>query len=230
MNLEVIWASGSPFSWRVLLTLEVKKLEYRSNLIELLKGENRKHDYLLLNPRGKVPVLRDGDFTLYESFAIMSYLDRKYPQVPIFGETPEMAGEIMKVISQFQSYIGPHIGEMINTAFWKIDISADLGLIRYSKKNLKNEFNQLNTNLKENNWLTGKDISASDIFIYPFIQLLLRSEAKLAMKLPSYESLMADGSYPWITEWLKRFKDIPGYERTYPPHWGDDLEINHFIS
>ena len=38
MALEVYWASGSPFSWRVLLTLEVKQLPYQSKL--LMKNED----------------------------------------------------------------------------------------------------------------------------------------------------------------------------------------------
>ena len=34
---------------------------------------------------GKVPVLKDGDFVIYESLAMMAYLDRKYPEPPLFG-------------------------------------------------------------------------------------------------------------------------------------------------
>ena len=70
MDLEIIWASGSPYSWSVLLTLEVKQLEYKSTLIELFKGEGRTPEFLKMNPRGKVPVLRDGDAYISEIMSV----------------------------------------------------------------------------------------------------------------------------------------------------------------
>jgi len=58
---------------------------------------------LALNPRGRVPVLKDGDYVCFESLAILYYLDLKYPQPPIFGRTPEEAGTIMRVICEYQA-------------------------------------------------------------------------------------------------------------------------------
>ena len=80
MSIELYWGSGSPFAWRVMLTLEIKGLPYQSKLLEFSKQQHKAPEYLALNPRGKVPALKDGDFAVYESLAIMAYLDRKYPQ------------------------------------------------------------------------------------------------------------------------------------------------------
>ena len=77
MAIELYWGSGSPFAWRVMLMLEVKRLPYHSKLLEFSKDEHKAPAYLKLNPRGKVPTLKDGDYVLYESLAIMSYLDRQ---------------------------------------------------------------------------------------------------------------------------------------------------------
>src|SRR5262247_22931 len=92
MAIELYWGSGSPFAWRVMLTLEVKKLPYESKLLEFSKGEHKTPAYLKLNPRGKVPTLKDADYVLSESLAIMSYLDRKYPEPQLFGKTAEETG------------------------------------------------------------------------------------------------------------------------------------------
>jgi glutathione S-transferase len=87
--VEIYWISGSPFSWRVLLTAEVKGIPYEGKLLEASKGEHKTLEFLAINPLGRVPAIRDGNFTLHESLAIMVYLDRKYPNPPLFGRTPE---------------------------------------------------------------------------------------------------------------------------------------------
>src|SRR5678816_1185106 len=105
MAIELYWGSGSPFAWRVMLTLEVKGLAYESKLLEFSKGDHKTAAYLQLNPRGKVPTLKDDAFVVYESLAIMSYLDRKYPAPPLFGVTAEETGLIWQSISESESYL-----------------------------------------------------------------------------------------------------------------------------
>ena len=53
MAIELYWGSGSPFAWRVMLTLEVKGLKYESKLLEFSKGEHKTPAYLQLNPAGQ---------------------------------------------------------------------------------------------------------------------------------------------------------------------------------
>jgi len=227
MDLEVIWASGSPYSWSILLTLEVKKLQYKSTLIELFKGENRTPEFLKMNPRGKVPVLRDGDYFIHESLAVMSYLDSKFSETALFGDSPYKTAEIMKLMSEYNSYIAPHIGHMISSAFWSN--SPNLTKLEDAKQSLTNELANLEKILIATNWLTGKKISAIDIFIFPFMQLLKRSEAKLQETI-GYKLMFSYKKFPAISDWLKRFEDLPGYNNTYPPHWRQDKDINHYIS
>ena len=43
-------------------------------------AEHKAPEYQKMNPRGRVPTLKDGDFVLYESLAILAYLDRKHPE------------------------------------------------------------------------------------------------------------------------------------------------------
>ena len=73
------YLSGSPFTWRVWLALEHKALKYKRIELSLEKGDLKSDSYLALNPRGKVPVIVDGDFSIYESGVILEYLEEKYP-------------------------------------------------------------------------------------------------------------------------------------------------------
>ncbi len=101
----------------MLLALEHKRLPYVSHLLQFSKQEHKSPHMLSLNPRGKVPVLKDGDYVCFESLAILYYLDLKYPEPPIFGRTPEEAGTIMRVICEYQAYIEPHVNTIVRAVF-----------------------------------------------------------------------------------------------------------------
>jgi len=65
-------------SIRVLWTLRELGVEFEFVNVNLMAGENRRPEFLALNPAGKVPVLVDGEFVLTESVAIVLYLAEKY--------------------------------------------------------------------------------------------------------------------------------------------------------
>ncbi len=62
--------------------LEEIGAEYEFILIKKEEGEHRQPDFLALNPFGKVPVIVDGDFKLWESGAILLYIAEKYGKMP----------------------------------------------------------------------------------------------------------------------------------------------------
>jgi glutathione S-transferase len=218
MALEVYWASGSPFSWRVLLTLEVKQLSYQSKLLTFSKREHKLPEYLALNPRGKVPTLKDGDFVLYESLAIMAYLDSAYPERPLFGRTPQETGAIWRLVSENISYLCDPIGKMVGPLFFG-DASEKEAEIQAAATAVSNELARLEAAIAKSPGLAGVAISAADIVVFPWIQSLLRAAAKEAAKPLNLGFLPFDMRYSHLAAWVKRIEAIPGYERTYPPHW-----------
>jgi glutathione S-transferase len=123
--VEIYWISGSPFAWRVLLTAEVKGIPYEGKLLEASKGELKTSEFLAINPLGRVPALRDGNFTLHESLAIMVYLDRKHPNPPLFGRTAEEAGRIFERISEFISDFWSPGQRLIRSIFFGPPLAAD---------------------------------------------------------------------------------------------------------
>lgn len=104
MDYELFWISGSPYAWRVQLAFEYKGVPYVSHRLDTAKRENRSPAFLALNPRGKVPVLRTRDAALYESVAIIAFLDRSHPAVPLFGQAAQEHGRIWQRVSEFESY------------------------------------------------------------------------------------------------------------------------------
>jgi glutathione S-transferase len=71
---------------RVTWTLEEIRAEYELVKVDLMKGEGRRPAFLEINPTGKVPAMKDGDFILTESVAICTYLADKFPDAGLIPE------------------------------------------------------------------------------------------------------------------------------------------------
>jgi glutathione S-transferase len=221
MAIEVYWGSGSPFAWRVLLALEFKRLPYVGHLLQFSKQEHKSPHMLALNPRGRVPVLKDGDYVCFESLAILYYLERKYPQPPILGRTPEEAGTIMRVICEYQAYIEPNVTKIARAIFFeKADLGADE--ITAAMHAVASEARTIEARLSKSDWIVGDSYSAVDMVIFPGIQLLKRALEKPQAAALSSRFMPLEVNYPALGRWLARVAAQPGYERTYPPHWREN--------
>jgi len=217
MAIEVYWGSGSPYAWRVLLALEYKRLPYISHLLQFSKQEHKSPQMLHMNPRGRVPVLKDGDYVCFESLAILYYLDLKYPDPPIFGRTPEEAGTIMRVICEYQAYIEPHLARISEAVFAKTDLRSDE--ITRAMHAAASEARTIEGRLSKSDWVVGESFSAVDMVIFPGFQLLKRALERPEARELASRFMPVEVNYPAVGRWVARIESLPGYERTYPPHW-----------
>jgi len=218
MAIDVYWGSGSPYAWRVLLALEYKRLPYTGHLLQFSKQEHKSHEMLALNPRGRVPVLKDGDYVCFESLAILYYLDLKYPQPPIFGRTPEEAGVIMRVICEYEAYIEPQLRTIVRAVFnGEGDLAGDE--VTSAMHAVASEARTIEGRLSKGDWVVGEACSAVDMVIFPGIQLLKRALERPEARVLSSRFMPVEVNYPALGRWLERVASLPGYERTYPPHW-----------
>jgi glutathione S-transferase len=186
--------------------------------LEFSKEDHKSPGYLKLNPRGKVPALKDGDFALYESLAIMAYLDRKYPKSPIFGRTRQETGQICRSIYETDSYLVPPSTKRVIPIFFGKGLEKT-DEIQQAAATIREELKRVDTALADSDWIVGSQVSAADIALFPLIQLILRAASKDAAKPLKLGLLPLAQSYPNIAAWVKRVEAIPGYQRTYPPHW-----------
>ncbi len=88
MKLYGFWRSLATYRVKVGLALKGIKVEEVS--IDLLKGEQHQKDYVALNPQAAVPslVLDDGGPALFQSLAILEYLDETKPQPALMPKDP----------------------------------------------------------------------------------------------------------------------------------------------
>jgi glutathione S-transferase len=209
MALTLYWGSGSPFAWRVLLALEHKQLPYESQLLHFDKQEHQSPQMLKL---------KDGDYVVFESVAVLYYLDVKYPAKPIFGTTPEEAGVIMRVICEFMAYAEPSLVR-ITEAIFSDQVADHIDELTDAMHIVAREARTIEGRLSKEQWIVGADYSATDMVIFPWIQVLRRALDRPAAASLSARFLPMERNYPALARWIGRIEALPGYARTYPPSW-----------
>ena len=86
MKLYGYWRSSA--AYRVRIALNLKGLPYESVSINLMKGEQYQPGYAAINPQNLVPVLEDQGQRLYQSLAIIQYLEETHPEPPLLPRDP----------------------------------------------------------------------------------------------------------------------------------------------
>lgn len=218
MAIEVYWGSGSPYAWRVLLALQVKGIDYQSQIIEFSRKDQKSPAFLKMNPRGKVPVLKHDDFVVYESLAILHYLEDISPERPIFGTSPRQKARIMMSVCETSAYVEQPTVDVVRPIF-----SGEVGDRRDSMiaaaDVLREEYALLNARLTGHRWLVDDEVSAADIVLYPHAAILLRALAKPVARGHDLRIAAFDEQFPAVIAWMSNVEALPGYDKTYPPHW-----------
>lgn len=213
MSLVLYYGSGSPFAWRTQLALEHKALPYELKVLSFSAGDTRKPEFIALTPRHRVPTLVDGDFVLYESNAIVEYLDEAYPGrgAPLFPGDVRTRATVRRLVSEIGDYFDKALDPLTTEAFFKKPEERDPKVIADARKALVDEF-ALFTRYLAGDFLAGP-LSAADFTFYPLVAFVKRSETKLP-------DLDADGMLtPQLRAWKARMEALPFYEKTIPPHW-----------
>jgi maleylpyruvate isomerase len=86
VKIYTYWRSQAAF--RVRIAMNLKGLKHEDVFINLDRGEQYKPEYKATNPQAVVPTLFDGDAKLFQSVAILEYLEEKYPKPPILPADP----------------------------------------------------------------------------------------------------------------------------------------------
>ena len=211
MAIDLYWGNGSAYCWRVLLALKHKGLDYRSHPLKFDQQEHQAPQMLAMNPRGRLPVLRDGDYVVFESVAILYFLDRKYPAPPLFGRNAEEGGVIMRVVCEYQAYAEPSLMQLVSHFLYRRDPRPDAAqaeVLSEAMHRVAGEARTIERRLAQSDWVVGESISAADMVIYPDILLLLRALAMPGASELAARFLPVDTNYPALGRWLKRVAAI----------------------
>lgn len=156
----------------VRLCLAEKGVDYELKPVDLLRGANRKPDYLRLQPFGRVPVLEHDGFLLYETNAISRYVDEAFKGTKLQpSDKKEVArmGQIVSIIAAYgqQAIVADIALPRAQQAFLKRPI--DPAQIQKAVPRARHCLSVIQDLMGAGPFLVGKSLTLADLHLAPVI-------------------------------------------------------------
>jgi glutathione S-transferase len=205
-HFTVYSVPGSPFGRSVLMALEEKHAPYRFIPVPLETLRSREH--LARHPFGRVPVLDHGTFRLYETQAMLRYLDRVLPEPRLSPSDPQRLARMDQSMNINDWYLFHGVANVI--AFQRIvgpkllGREPDESAIAAAMPKAHVAFAALAGQLGAQPYFTGNDLTLADIILAPSFEFFAQT--------PEWDPLTADK--PNLRSWLERMMARPSMTAT----------------
>jgi glutathione S-transferase len=212
MALTLYYLSGSPYAWRVWLALEYKRIPYELKLMSYDAGDFKRPEFQALNPRRQVPVIVDGSFVLYESAAIIEYLEDTQPDEPrLFARDLRDRAVQRRLVREADQYFATALEHLVEAVLFTPKERWSQERITAASAEIEKELELWETVIA-GDYLAG-DLSAADFTLFPETALVQRMDSRNPGLLPP------DLLGPKMATWARRMEALPCVQKTWPPHW-----------
>ena len=197
---------GSPFGRAVLAALEEKGASYRFSPV--VPGTFQSPEHLARHPFGRVPVLEHDGFSLYETQAILRYLDRVLPTPALTPADPKRAARMDQVMNINDWYLFHGVGNVI--VFHRVvgprvmGIKPDEAAIEAAMPKARAVFRELARLLGQQSYFAGDAMSLADLLVAPGIDFFTQT--------PEWKVLGAPHAN--LVAWLARMEARPSLKAT----------------
>ena len=197
---------GSPCARSVMVALEEKQAPWR--LAALAPGAHKQPLHITRHPFGRVPVLEHDGVTVYETQAILRYIDRVVPNPPLTPASPIAAAAMDQVMGVNDWYLFQGVGTVI--CFQRIvgprlmGITPDEAAIEAVMPKAHIVFNELNRLLDKRAYFAGDQLSLADLLVAPQIAFFAET--------PEWTVLTA--AAPNLIAWNERMAARPSMQAT----------------
>jgi glutathione S-transferase len=208
-EFNVYGIPGSPFLRSVEIGLQEKGLDYELHAIA--PGEHKQPDYLARHPFGRIPAFEHDGFAVYETQAILRYLDDVFPAPPLTPGNPAARARMNQLIGIIECYYFPKAAAPIG--FNRIigprllGIPSDESAITEAMPMARTCFAEFERLIDDKPYLTGETFSLADI--------MLGAQLDLICEAPEGRELIEET--PRLGGWLKRMVERPSFIATQPP-------------
>lgn len=172
--------------------------------VDLVKGEHKAPEFLALNPNGKVPVLKDGRTTLWESNAIMCTLAKAAGSD--LWPSDERQIDVLRWLSWSDAHFTRHAGTLYFQHIIKPHVlggAPDPKAVEEATGFFRQFAQVLNDHLRDRKYLLGDTLTIADFSVA--VTLPYAEEAKIPV-----------GGFPEIKRWHDRLNELPAWCEPFP--------------
>jgi glutathione S-transferase len=197
---------GSPFGRTVMAALEEKGVSWQ--LSPVVPATMRSPEHLSRHAFGRVPVLKHDDFSLYETQAILRYVDRILPTPPLTPSDSRHAARMDQVMNINDWYLFHGVGNVI--IFQRVvgpqlmGLAPDEAAIEAAMPKARTVFTELARLLGDQPFFAGNDLSLADMLVAPAISFFTAT--------PEWAELGAPHAN--LVAWLARMESRPSMKAT----------------
>lgn len=195
MDSIEVFTSPTPNGWKVTIMLEECGLPYEARTINLAAGEQREPWFVEVSPNGRIPAIRDGDLSIFESGAILHYLAEKSGR--FLPSENKRRWDVLQWLHWQMGGVGPMVGQAISFNRY-IEESVPYAIKRYVNES-RRLFEVLDRRLDGRAYVCD-EVSIADFALYPWV----RAHKWARVSIDGLDNVGA---------WLKRVRSRPGVER-----------------
>ena len=161
--------AGSSYVWSVRLTLAEKGVTHE--LVEMPPGAQREEPHLSRQPFAKVPAFAHDDFALYETQAIMRYVDERFPGAPLQPEDVHQWSRMNQIIGIVDAYAWPSMAGAI--LYNRVLVprlfggAPDEAAIAAALPRACLCLDEIDRLMEDNRFLAGEHVSLADLMVIP---------------------------------------------------------------
>jgi len=199
-------ANFSPNTLRVRAVALELGIELDNIEVDIRKGDNRAEAFLNRNPNAKVPVLEDGDFTLWESRAICTYLAGLKSEVGLYPADLKTRA----IVDQWSWWQAIHLGPSMQKLSFEVFLKEKFGMgepdpavIEAERKTTDQFLAVLETGLEGKDWI-AHDLSVADFYLAT--TFMYRDQAGISLK-----------TLPNVTGWITRLEARASWQGAVAP-------------
>jgi len=204
-ELVVHGVPGSPYYRSALLGLEEKGLPYRLRFLK--PGDSKSPEHLARHPFGRIPVLDHGDFSLYETQAILRYVDTLSTRSALQPQDPQAAARMNQIVGIVDWYVFPTISvnicaeRLLAQLFWQRPTNEQT--VAAAVPQARVCIRELDRLRGGSAFMAGDSVSIADLMLLPHMEFFTATPEGQAM-------LKGTG----VEEWLGRMRSRPSVQAT----------------